>query len=155
VFSGVGGFHSPLLCLAIWPFVFALLGPDMTKIPTELLVCVKCLKGGDAPEEGVRPGEVLHAAIADLPQHDGVTVTAVECLQNCDHGCTVALRGGDARWTYVFGNVDEASHPEMILDGAAQYHDTADGVIPWRQRPEHFKRNCVARIPPITQPDGA
>lgn len=115
---------------------------------TELLVCTKCLRGQDAPENGQRPGEALFAAIRALEQPSGVRVTPVECLQNCDHGCTVALRGGDARWTYVFANVDEVSHPAMILDGAAQYHDTEDGVIPWRARPEHFKRNCVARIPP-------
>ena len=72
--------------------------------------------------------------------------------RNCDYGgggCTVALRGGD-RWTYVFGNVDEASHSDMLLEGASLYHQTADGLIPWRQRPEHFKRNCIARIPPLT-----
>lgn len=116
---------------------------------TELLVCVKCLRGQDAPEDGQRSGEALFAAISALETPEGVRVTPVECLQNCDHGCTVALRGGDARWTYVFANVDEASQAGMILDGAAQYQGTADGVIPWRQRPEHFKRNCVARIPPV------
>ena len=42
------------------------------------------------------------------------------------------------------------SHPDMILEGAALYHQTDDGLIPWRQRPEHFKRNCIARIPPLT-----
>ncbi len=36
----------------------------------------------------------------------------------------------------------------MIIDGAARYHATADGLIPWRERPDHFKRNCIARIPP-------
>ena len=120
---------------------------------TELLVCVKCLKGGEAPADGCRPGQAFFDGITALDQPEGVHITAVECLQNCDHGCTVALRGGDAKWTYVFGNVDEASHPEMILSGAEQYHNSSDGVIPWRERPEHFKRNCVARIPPVTQPE--
>ena len=114
---------------------------------TELLVCVKCRRGQEMAEEGRRPGQALFDAIAQLDRPDGLRVTAVDCLQNCDHGCTVALRGGE-RWTYVFANND----PAMILDGALRYHATADGLIPWRERPEHFKRNCVARIPPPEVP---
>ncbi|CUH80836.1 DUF1636 family protein [Tropicibacter naphthalenivorans] len=127
---------------------------DQANAPqTELLVCVKCRRGQEIPSDARRPGQYLYDEITALETPEGVSVTPVECLQNCDHGCTVALRGGDARWTYVFANVDEVSHPKMILDGAAQYQETADGVIPWRQRPEHFKRNCVARIPPVTLPE--
>ncbi|GAA4228775.1 hypothetical protein GCM10022290_40800 [Sagittula marina] len=98
---------------------------------------------------------MLFDEIASRPCPEGLTVTPVECLQNCDHGCTIALRGGDARWTYVFGRVDPEVHPDMILDGAAQYHESAEGIIPWRQRPEHFKRNCIARIPPVSMPEDA
>jgi predicted metal-binding protein len=119
---------------------------------TQLLICVKCRRGQEAPEDERRPGQALFDRIAELDLPEGVQVTPVECLQNCDHGCTVALRGGDDRWTYVFANVDETAHPEMILDGAARYHATNDGLIPWRERPEHFKRNSVARIPPMNMP---
>ncbi len=125
------------------------------KIKTELLVCVKCRRGQELPEDARRPGQALYDGIIALDRPDGLSITAVECLQNCDHGCTVALRGGDKKWTYVFGNVDEMSHSAMILSGAAQYHNSDDGVIPWRERPEHFKRNCVARIPPFVQPEEA
>jgi len=38
----------------------------------------------------------------------------------------------------------------MLLEGTALYRAVPDGLIPWRSRPEHFKRNCVARIPPPT-----
>ncbi|TDE34391.1 DUF1636 family protein [Antarcticimicrobium sediminis] len=117
---------------------------------TELLICVTCRRKGTLPEGERRPGRALFDEISALDRPEGVRITATECMQNCDHGCTVALRGGDAKWTYVFANVDEAAHPEMILAGAAQYHAAPDGLIPWRQRPEHFKRNCVSRIPPIT-----
>lgn len=116
---------------------------------TQLLVCIKCRRGQDIPEDERRPGQALFDRISSLVVPNGVQVSPVECLQNCDHGCTVALRGSADKWTYVFANVDQTDHPEMILDGAARYHATGDGLIPWRQRPEHFKRNCVARIPPI------
>ncbi|MBP0484887.1 DUF1636 family protein [Sagittula salina] len=117
--------------------------------PAELLVCVKCRRGREIPEDDRRPGQALYDALAARVAPEGLRVTPVECLQNCEAGCTVALRGGD-RWTYVFGNLDEVSHPDMVLDGAARYQATTDGLIPWRERPDHFKRNCVARIPPLT-----
>ena len=122
---------------------------------TELLVCVKCRRGQEIPSDARRPGQALYDRLTALECPEGLRITPVECLQNCDDGCTVALRGGDAKWTYVFGHVEDASHPEMILSGAAQYQASADGIIPWRQRPEHFKRNCVARIPPVTQAEDA
>ncbi|MCV3271375.1 DUF1636 domain-containing protein [Roseobacter sinensis] len=116
--------------------------------PTELLVCIKCRRGQETPEDERRPGQRLYDRLAANTLPAGIRLTAVECLQNCDHGCTVALRGG-ARWTYIYGNIDEVSHPDVLIEGAARYNATDDGLIPWRERPEHFKRNCIARIPPL------
>ncbi|QXT41089.1 DUF1636 family protein [Gymnodinialimonas ceratoperidinii] len=118
---------------------------------TEVLVCVKCLRGLDAPEDGARPGQKLYDELIQREMPEGVTIRPMECLQNCDSGCSVAIRGGDARWTYVYGNFLESSHPDMLAEGIALYHETDDGLIPWRSRPEHFKRNCIARIPPVTK----
>ncbi|WP_187431307.1 hypothetical protein ROLI_011050 [Roseobacter fucihabitans] len=115
---------------------------------TELLVCVKCRRGLEIPEDERRPGQRLFDTLRAQDMPAGVSVKPVECLQNCDHGCTIALRGGD-RWTYIYGNIDEVSHPDILLDGAARYNATSDGLIPWRERPDHFKRNCIARIPPL------
>ena len=114
----------------------------------ELLVCTTCRNGELTDPEAARPGSVLHDRLAagDLP--DGVVLRAVECLSNCDLGCSVVLRGGPRRWTYVYGNLcpDKA---DIVLDGAARYSATADGLVPWRERPEHFRKNCIARIPPL------
>ena len=51
--------------------------------------------------------------------------------------------------SYVYGNLDAINHVETILDGLAKYRESDDGRVPWRERPEHFRKNCVARIPPI------
>ena len=115
--------------------------------PVELLVCTTCRIMG-APAEGpVRPGAILHAKLAraGVP---GVTVRAVECLSNCERGCSVALRG-PGRWTYVYGDIDPTQHLEALIDGATRYAATPDGLIPWRERPEHFRKHCIARIPPL------
>lgn len=119
--------------------------------PAELLVCVKCRRGLEMPEDARRPGEHLYESLNRRTLPGGLSVTPVECLQNCDHGCTVALRG-PGRWTYVYGRLHEADDVETLLDGAARYLETRDGLIPWRQRPETFKRNCIARVPPVTDP---
>lgn len=119
----------------------------ITASPVELLICLTCRRGQEVTEEGTRPGAALHAGLQDtLP--DGVSLKGVECLQNCDGGCTVALRG-PGRWTYVYGNLHETSHLDLLREGAALYHASSDGLIPWRQRPDHFKKNCVARVPPM------
>jgi predicted metal-binding protein len=119
--------------------------------PVELLVCKTCRKTGQEKGDGddPRPGAVLAAALtaADLP--DGVILREVACMSNCSNGCTVALRGGAMRYSYVYGNLDPAEHLETLIDGVTRYRDAADGLVPWRERPEHFKRNCIARIPPL------
>jgi predicted metal-binding protein len=117
--------------------------------PVELLVCVKCRRGTEIPEDGERPGQALFDALAQRDLPDGVTLHPVECLQNCDQGCSAAMRGGADRWTYLYGNLHETSHLDLLVEGAALYRDTKDGLIPWRTRPDHFKRNCIARIPPL------
>ncbi len=123
--------------------------------PVELLVCTTCRRGLEPGDAGERPGALLHRALAAGVRSEGVSLLGVECLSNCDRGCSVALRGGPRRWTYVYGNLDP-SGADMILEGVARYRATPDGLVPWRERSGHFRRNCVARIPPTApvEPDG-
>jgi predicted metal-binding protein len=113
----------------------------------ECLVCTSCRRGLALPEGEERPGSVLRRRLAAMTL-EGVRVTGVECLSNCDHGCTIALRGA-GRWTYVYGRLDETADLAAIGDGIARYRSTTDGLVPWRERPEHFRKNCIARIPPL------
>lgn len=122
--------------------------------PVELLVCTTCRMGQPVEEGEMCLGAQLYRAIEDKGLPEGVVLKATECFSNCDHGCSVAMRGGDARWSYVYGKLD----PEkvaIVLDGVARYRETADGLVPWRERPEHFRKNCIARIPPQTPTEAA
>lgn len=116
----------------------------------QLLVCTTCRLPDSDPAgdpAAPRPGAGLAAQLAaNAPA--GIAVVPVECLSNCKRGCTVALRG-PGRWTYVYGDLDPARHLAPLLDGAARYRDSADGLVPWRERPEHFRKHCIARIPPL------
>jgi len=118
--------------------------------PIELLVCVTCrLMDAPAQPDAERPGRLLADALnGQMP--DGVVLRETECLSNCKRGCTVALRG-PGRWTYVYGNIapDQA---ETVAQGATRYRDADKGLVPWRERPDHFRKNCIARIPPLEAP---
>lgn len=115
--------------------------------PVELLICTKCRVMDTDPDGDTRPGTQLLDALTarDLPA--GVSVRGVECLSNCTRGCSVALRG-PGRWSYVYGNLPQDA-ADLVLDGAARYYNTADGLVPWRERSDHFRKNCIARIPPL------
>lgn len=114
----------------------------------ELLVCSTCRIGELPDPDAERPGAQLHAKLADVALPAGVIVRSVACLSNCSQGCTIAVRS-PGRWTYVYGNIDPETQVETVVDGVARYAATPDGLVPWRERPQHFKKNCIARIPPI------
>ena len=119
--------------------------------PVELLVCTTCRRGLPLEDDAKRPGTLLHDALQGrLPE--GITLRGVKCFSNCSQGCSIVLRG-QGRWTYVYGHLNEEDHVETVLDGATRYRDAADGVVPWRERPEHFRKNCIARIPPLELPE--
>lgn len=126
--------------------------PTNQAAPVELLICTTCRRGQPPDTPGPRPGAALHAAIGAQGTPEGVTLRGVECLSNCDQGCSIVLRGGENRWTYVYGSFDGAGDAEAILAVAAQYREAPDGLIPWRERPEHFRKNCIARVPPLATP---
>lgn len=116
--------------------------------PAELLVCVTCRRGEGVADDRRRPGALLLEGLAAFEMPHRLTLRAVECLSNCSRGCTIALRG-PGRWTYVYGDLHEIEHLDVIREGAARYQAAADGLVPWRERPVHFRKNCIARIPPL------
>jgi predicted metal-binding protein len=115
-----------------------------------LVVCTTCRRtdAADDPRCGAR----MHAALAALPLPEGVTLRPVECLSACGNGCSVALQA-PGKWSYVYGRMDPAQDAPAILEGAALYAASADGIVPWRARPEIFRKQSLARVPPLELPD--
>ncbi len=97
--------------------------------------------GTDAPRLGARLHDLLSRTAPD-----GVEIRPVECLSACSQGCSVAL-SAPGKWSYVYGRLtlDDAAD---ILSGARAYAGTADGIVPWRERPAVFRKQSLARIPP-------
>ena len=111
-----------------------------------LYVCTTCKRGEPVPEGTPAPGADLHAALIAAGAPDGVRIIGVECLSACNTGCAVSLTmpGG---WSYVYGRLGPENAAE-ILEGAAKYAATIDGIVVWRDRPVIFRKQSIARIPP-------
>lgn len=113
-----------------------------------LHVCITCRRGAPADAHGPRPGAALHQALVAAGAPDGVAIRPVECLSACDNGCNIAL-SAPGRWSYVYGHMDPDLHVADILAGAAAYAAAPDGLVPWRDRPQIFRKQSLARIPPL------
>jgi len=113
-----------------------------------LHVCITCRAGQSIEEGQPTPGARLRDAILDAGVPAGVDLVPVECLSACSQGCSVAL-SAPGRWSYVYGRLSDANAGDVVA-GAAAYAAAPDGIVPWRARPEIFRKQSLARIPPIT-----
>ena len=118
-----------------------------------LTVCTTCRKtvDGERIAADPRPGATLIEMIEREGLPDGVELRGAECLSACSRGCSIVVSGGEKKWTYIYGDMDpEPDHVEQILSGVSSYCETDDGLVPWRERPTVFRKNVIARIPPIS-----
>jgi predicted metal-binding protein len=116
-----------------------------------IFICVTCRHGD---EQGVRPGKILFDAVeARLAAREAgdVALQAVECLSVCKRPCTVAL-SAPGKWTYVVGDLDTTAHPDDVIEAAVKFAATPDGIVPWRERPQSFRKGIVSRVPPLPVP---
>ena len=118
---------------------------------TQIYVCTTCKladEAGHAASE--RAGARLHRALSALAseRQSPVAIIPVECLSVCKRACTISF-AAPGKWTYVYGDLPADTGADVILDGAALYGATSDGLIPWKQRPEALKRGVISRVPPL------
>lgn len=112
-----------------------------------LFVCTTCKAGAPVPDGVTPPGTRLLEALLAGGAPETVRIVAVECLSACNTGCAVSLSKPGA-WSYVYGRLTLDDVP-AILEGAGKYAATADGIVPWRDRPTVFRKQSIARIPPL------
>ncbi len=109
-------------------------------------ICITC-RGAAALDSDPPPGALLAAATARAAAGTEIDVRQVRCLANCTRGPSAAVRCNGS-WTYVFGGLDQ-SCAAALIEGARLLAGAADGILPWRGRPEPLKRGLIARVPPI------
>jgi predicted metal-binding protein len=116
-----------------------------------IFVCVACRRArADLPDGFDEPGKSLAEALRErIAGAGGATpVETVDCLAVCDRPCTVAL-AGDGKWTYLIGDLDAETHLDEIVGAAASFAASANGIVPWKDRPASFRKGVVARVPPL------
>ena len=117
-----------------------------------VLVCITCRGAAptDAPEaDAPRAGVALAEATAEAAAGDcGISVQRIRCLGNCSRGLSAAIRC-DNTWSYIFGGLEPARDGPSLVIGARLLALAADGIMPWRGRPEPLKRGLIARVPPL------
>ena len=116
-----------------------------------IYVCTTCRQPDD-PDDAPRPGAALAAATARAAENTDITVQPLRCLANCKRGYSAVMRRTDASapaWTYVFGHLDPAADAQALVQGAQLLAQSADGLMPWRDRPDALKRGLIARVPPF------
>jgi predicted metal-binding protein len=111
-----------------------------------IYVCVTCKRTGE-PDSEPRPGALLAAATERAAHGTEVTVRPLRCLANCTRGPSAAMRCNGS-WTYVFGGLDVANAAALV-EGARLLAGAADGILPWRGRPDVLKRGLITRVPPL------
>lgn len=117
--------------------------------PTTIFVCVNCC--GEA-STAKRPGAALYEAVAaELATNSraDLVVQPVECLSVCKRPCTIAYTA-ENKWTYVVGDLDAVTNVGDIVTGAMRHAESANGIVPWRERPIPIRRGVVARVPPLS-----
>jgi len=117
-----------------------------TKQSPVIYVCTTCRRADNQDAEP-RPGALLAAAAEHAAAGTAVEVRRLKCLANCKRGPSAAMRANGS-WTYVFGGLD-TSNAEALVEGAKLLAEAADGILPWRGRPDILKRSLIARVPPL------
>ena len=119
-----------------------------TEADVTVFVCITC-KGPDT--DAVPRGRLLFDAVTarlHTVRPGAIAVTPIACLAVCKRPCTIAL-AGQGKWSCLVGDLDPTLHADDVIAAALRHAATADGIIPWRQRPQSFRKGVVARIPPL------
>ena len=125
--------------------------PAVLLAPMTLHVCTTCRDAGhEADRAAGRPcaGSRLHAALLAAAADPTIRIVGVECLGVCRRTCAVAF-AAPGKWTYVYGDLPADEAAATILSGARLFAAAADGIIPWKQRPDALKKGVVARVPSL------
>lgn len=120
-----------------------------------LVVCTTCRQPDEPKDDAAKPdrsGARLYRALSSALREAGdpphIKLVPVECLSVCKRPATVAV-SAPGSWTYIYGDLDPETSAATILGGLDLYRQAPAGLIPWKERPDAFKRGVIARVPPL------
>jgi len=108
----------------------------------------------NGPEAFDTPGATFAAQLSACLDGQNIVIEPIECLAVCKRPLTIALAGA-GRFMYLIGDLDPAAHLDDVVNASRAYAATTNGIVPWRERPQTFRKGVLARVPPIgfKQPD--
>ncbi len=116
-----------------------------------LFVCTSCARDKQSNES---KGEKLFEQFQlHQSESSNLSIQPVKCMGVCDRSCAIALVAPH-KFTYLFGNLpsDDVQIDGIVstvLDCAKQYCIAAEGVLPYRERPQLLRDTIIAKIPPL------
>lgn len=118
-----------------------------------IFVCSACAFSKTQREyQGQRGGAHLLAALLQMqsqqPHSVPCKIEPVGCLSACNRACAIALSAPQKN-ALMFGDLHPLESASAILQLAAQYHSSPDGIVPRQQRPSLLQKGILARIPPL------
>ncbi|GLK81134.1 DUF1636 domain-containing protein [Methylopila turkensis] len=124
----------------------------MNNPAVSITICRTCRAAGD--ERPDPPGAALSRAtaakVAETNAAGSIQVTAIACLSACSRACSATV-SGDGKFSYVIGGLTPDDAGDLVAFAEA-HAASADGIPPWRARPERIRKNTIARLPPHGTP---
>ena len=113
-----------------------------------ILVCVSCRAKDNADD---RPGLVFSDLLRKrlTERQLAIPVEEIECFAVCKRPITIAFAARN-KWTYLLGDLDAKQHIDELIDAAFNYGASDNGLVPWKDRPECFKKGVISRTPPLS-----
>ena len=116
---------------------------------TTITVCETCRRrDGSVSDTDKRDGEIFCEMVeAAATGVEGVKVSRFQCLAGCDEACNVALQSPQ-KFSYALGRFEPSVEKANALVEFAALHDqSADGMVPFRDRPEGIKGHMRVKLP--------
>ncbi|MFM8858668.1 MAG: DUF1636 family protein [Methylocystis sp.] len=113
-----------------------------------ILVCVSCRAKDNADDRpGLAFSDLLRRRLTE--RQLAIPVEEIECFAVCKRPITIALAARN-KWTYLLGDLDAKRHIDELIDAAFNYGASDNGLVPWKERPECFKKGVISRTPPLS-----
>ncbi len=118
-----------------------------------LFVCALCrFSAAEREQNGVSGGQYLldqlSEALADQNLADQVQIQPVRCMAACSRSCVAALTAPE-KLTFVLNELLPDQSADDLLKFVRQYLASANGNVPYRERPPLIRSKLMAVLPAV------
>ena len=121
--------------------------------PTTLFVCSLCQFSKTEPNRDGKSGgeyfiEQLRREIQTRHLQNSVHLAPLRCMAGCSQPCNASLAAPD-KLTFILSHLSPTEAAAAVTDFCQQYTDSADGRVPYRERPEVVRQATAFVLPPL------